>query len=67
MFSVLQETQYVYPFKSSVREIVSNCLDSVTERNNSRKINGELLASDLYIIKKEPSFLGPALTLITTI
>jgi hypothetical protein len=35
MFSVLQETQYVYPFKSSVREIVSNCLDSVTERNNS--------------------------------
>jgi hypothetical protein len=31
MFSVLQETQYVYPFKSSVREIVSNCLDSVTE------------------------------------
>jgi hypothetical protein len=34
MFSVLQETQYVYPFKSSVREIVSNCLDSVTERNN---------------------------------
>jgi hypothetical protein len=67
MFSVLQETQYVYPFKSSVR-VVSNCLDSVTERNNSRKIiNGELLASDLYIIKKEPSFLGPALTLITTI
>jgi hypothetical protein len=58
MFSVLQETQYVYPFKSSVREIVSNCLDSVTERNNSRKIiNGELLASDLYIKKKEPSFL----------
>jgi hypothetical protein len=37
MFSVLQ-TQYVYPFKSSVREIVSNCLDSVTERNNSRKL-----------------------------
>jgi hypothetical protein len=38
MFSVLQETQYVYPFKSSVREIVSNCLDSVTERNNSEKL-----------------------------
>jgi hypothetical protein len=57
MFSVLQETQYVYPFKSSVREIVSNCLDSVTERNNSRKIiNGELLASDLYIIKEGTEF-----------
>jgi hypothetical protein len=59
MFSVLQETQYVYPFKSSVREIVSNCLDSVTERNNSRKIiNGELLASDLYIIKEGTEFSG---------
>jgi hypothetical protein len=58
MFSVLQETQYVYPFKSSVREIVSNCLDSVT-RNNSRKIiNGELLASDLYIIKEGTEFSG---------
>jgi hypothetical protein len=57
MFSVLQETQYVYPFKSSVREIVSNCLDSVTERNNSRKIiNGELLASDLYIIRRNRVF-----------
>jgi hypothetical protein len=57
MFSVLQETQYVYPFKSSVREIVSNCLDSVTERNNSRKIiNGELLASDLYIKRRNRVF-----------
>jgi hypothetical protein len=47
------------PFKSSVREIVSNCLDSVTERNNSRKIiNGELLASDLYIIKEGTEFSG---------
>jgi hypothetical protein len=65
MFSVLQETQYVYPFKSSVREIVSN-LDSVTERNNSRKIiNGELLASDLYTYKRRNRVW--ALTLITTI
>jgi hypothetical protein len=58
MFSVLQETQYVYPFKSSVREIVSNCLDSVTERNSRKIINGELLASDLYIIKEGPEFSG---------
>jgi hypothetical protein len=37
-----------------------NCiLDSVTERNNSRKIiNGELLASDLYIIKEGTEFSG---------
>jgi hypothetical protein len=58
MFSVLQKPS-TYPFKSSVREIVSNCLDSVTERNNSRKIiNGELLASDLYIIKEGTEFSG---------
>jgi hypothetical protein len=56
MFSVLQETS-TYT-KSSVREIVSNCLDSVTERNNSRKIINELLASDLYIIKEGTEFSG---------
>lgn len=57
MFSVLQETQYVYPFKSSVREIVSNCLDSVTERNNSVKIlKGEIKAEDLYITKEGSEF-----------
>ena len=59
MFSVLQETQYVYPFKSSVREIVSNCLDSVTERNNYRKIfRGELKPEDIYIIKEGSEFSG---------
>ena len=59
MFSVLQETQYVYPFKSSVREIVSNCLDSVTERNNSLKIiNGTLNVEDLYIVKEGTEFSG---------
>jgi hypothetical protein len=58
MFSVLQETQYVYQFKSSVREIVSNCLDSVTERNNSRKIeNGELLAQICTLYKEGTEFL----------
>jgi hypothetical protein len=40
-------TQYV-PVQI-ISQRVSNCLDSVTERNN-RIINGEL-ASDLYIIK----------------
>jgi hypothetical protein len=53
MFSVLQETQYMYPFKSSVREIVSNCLDSITERDNSLRIlSGELKVEDLYIEKE---------------
>jgi hypothetical protein len=59
MFSVLQETQYMYPFKSSVREIVSNCLDSITERNNSLKIlSGELKEEDLYIKKEGSEFSG---------
>ena len=69
MFSVLQETQYMYPFKSSVREIVSNCLDSITERDNSLKIlSGELKVEDLYIEKEgtemadsgfDPSYYDP--------
>jgi hypothetical protein len=66
MFSVLQETQYVYPFKSSVREIVSNCLDSVTEttpENYKRRAAG--LRSVHY--KRRNRVFCPALTLITTI
>lgn len=57
MFSVLQETQYMYPFKSAVREIVSNSLDSINEKINSLKIiNGELKVSDLFIEKKGDEF-----------
>lgn len=57
MFSVLQETQYMYPIKSSVREIVSNSLDSVNERNNSLKImNGEIKEEDLFIVKEGTEF-----------
>lgn len=57
MFGVLQESQYMYPFKSSVREIVSNCLDSVTEKVNSLKIlNGEIKVEDLYIVKEGTEF-----------
>ena len=57
MFSVLQATQYMYPYKSAVREIVSNSIDSVNERNNSIKIlHGELEISDIYIEKKGDAF-----------
>lgn len=53
MFNVLQESQYMYPFKSSVREIVSNSLDSITEKNNSLKIlAGDIKIEDLYIEKE---------------
>jgi hypothetical protein len=68
VYHVQRTNWYVYPFKSSIRGNCINCLDSVTERNNfQERIINELLASDLYITKKEPSFLVPALTLITTI
>ena len=57
MFSVLQSTQYMYPYKSAVREIVSNCIDSVNEKNSSLKIlSGELEVSDLYIEKEGDEF-----------
>lgn len=57
MFSVLQETQYMYPFKSAVREIVSNSIDSVNEKNNFFRImKGELKSSDLYIEKEGEEF-----------
>ena len=53
MFSVLQETQYMYPIKSSVREIVSNSLDSINERDNALKIlRGEIKVEDLFIEKE---------------
>lgn len=57
MFSVLQETQYMYPFKSSVREIVSNSIDSVNEKLNAIKIlNGEIKVDDLFIEKEGTEF-----------
>jgi hypothetical protein len=46
------------PVQIISQRIVSNCLDSVTERNNQKIINGELLASDLYIIKEGTEFSG---------
>jgi len=57
MFSVLQETQYIYPFKSSVREIVSNSLDSISEKKNALKIlNGDIEIEDLFIEKEGEEF-----------
>jgi len=57
MFSVLQETQYIYPFKSSVREIVSNSLDSISEKKNALKIlKGDIDIEDLFIEKEGEEF-----------
>lgn len=57
MFSVLQESQYMYPYKSAVREIVSNSIDSINERNTSLKIlSGEVKVEDIYIVKEGDEF-----------
>ena len=57
MFSVLQESQYMYPYKSAVREIVSNSIDSINERNTSLKIlAGEVNVEDIYIVKEGDEF-----------
>lgn len=57
MFSVLQESQYMYPYKSAVREIVSNSIDSINERNTSLKIlSGEVKVEDVYIVKEGDEF-----------
>ena len=57
MFSVLQSSQYSKPYKSAVREIISNSLDSIKERDNALKIlNGELKVSDLYLKKEGEEF-----------
>jgi hypothetical protein len=56
MFSVLQETQYVYPFKSSVREIVIQprfChWEKQLQKNYKRRAAG---LRSVHIKKKEPS------------
>ena len=57
VFDVLQVTQYKYPIKSSIREIVTNCLDSVNERDDSLDIlRGELSITDRYVEKEGEEF-----------
>ena len=47
---LVQKYQYQYPEKSAVRELVSNALDAVTEKNNAIKIvRGEAKTSDFYV------------------
>ncbi len=47
---ILQKYQYRYPFKSSIRELVSNALDSHKEREVAREILfGRLDVKDVYV------------------
>jgi len=57
MFDVLQSSQYSMPYKSSVRELVSNSLDSVREKQNALGIlKGDLKIKDLYLSKDGEEF-----------
>jgi len=53
MMNVLQQHQYAYPIKSTIRELVSNGLDSITEKNIARAIlSGEAKEED-YFVQRE--------------
>jgi len=50
MFDVLQRYQYTFPIKSTIREIVSNGLDSITEKVMARSIlSGTSAVEDFFI------------------
>lgn len=50
MSDMVQKYQYQYPEKSAVRELVSNALDAVTEKNNALKIlRGQAKPEDFYV------------------
>lgn len=49
MLDVMQKYQYQYPIKSAVRELVSNGLDAISERNMARNILlGKNVVSDYF-------------------
>jgi hypothetical protein len=48
-FLILQKTQYQYPFKSTVREVMSNGLDSIQEKHVAMDIlSGRAKVEDYY-------------------
>lgn len=50
MFDILQQHQYAFPIKSTVREIASNGIDSLAEKNMAKAIlTGIAKVSDFYV------------------
>lgn len=50
MIDLVQKYQYAYPIKSAVRELLSNAVDAVTEKQNAIKIlTGQAKPGDYYI------------------
>lgn len=53
MLDILQKYQYQYPIKSSVRELVSNGLDAISEREIAKSILlGEKTVEEFYAEKE---------------
>lgn len=51
IYDNLQRTQYMYPVKSTVRELGSNAVDSIQEKLNARAIlKGEAKIEDFYAV-----------------
>lgn len=49
MFAVLQQHQYAYPIKSTIRELVSNGIDSIAEKQMASNIlTGKAAVKDYY-------------------
>lgn len=54
MYDILQQHQYQFPIKSTIREIVSNGLDSITEKKIALAIlSGSSKVEDFYIERDE--------------
>ena len=50
MFDILQQHQYAFPLKSTVREIASNGIDSLAEKNMAKAIlTGAAKVEDFYV------------------
>lgn len=57
LFDNLQKNQYQYPEKSTIRELVSNAVDAIREKNTALEIiNGKAKAEDYYLTREEPMF-----------
>lgn len=57
MLDILQKNQYRFPQKSSIREIASNAVDALNERNVARQIlKGRAKVEDFYLARTDGVF-----------
>lgn len=52
-FDILQKSQYAYPIKSTVREILSNGIDSINEKKMAKEILGGSAKPEDYFVNLE--------------